>query len=241
MDIKDFAKMLDGRQYMDEMTEDEEKTASENEFVVVFGYFVDRCELRGAVHDEIDCYDGGIIRAKGLPKPIDAVWCPADKGCSWFYETDMPHEEFNIFNGDELFCIGIVIDIKAARLQMTEHERLVELLSECKPIMERILDDDWYENEISDIAGYLLRRGAIVQPIKLGDIVYAISRGDIIPIIIDRVHYSNYGIDIFGRNEMYFGYGTIMLDRKNKIGLEWYKTKKEAEAALKKMESANNG
>ena len=29
MDIKDFAKMLDGRQYMDEMTEDEEKTASE--------------------------------------------------------------------------------------------------------------------------------------------------------------------------------------------------------------------
>ena len=123
MDIKDFAKMLDGRQYMDEMTEDEEKTASENGFVVVFGYSDDNCELRGAVRDEIGCYDGGIIRAKGLPKPIDAVWCPADKGCSWFYETDMPHEEFNIFDGDELFCIGIVIDIKAARLQMKKTKR----------------------------------------------------------------------------------------------------------------------
>ncbi len=32
-----------------------------------------------------------------------------------------------------------------------------------------------------------------------------------------------------------------MLDHENKIGLEWYKTEKEAKAALKEMESANNG
>ena len=74
-------------------------------------------------------------------------------------------------------------------------------------------------------------------PCKVGDTVYAISRGDIIPIVIDRIQRHNRGIDIFGRNEKYFGYGTIMLDCENKIGLEWYKTKEEAETALKKMGS----
>lgn len=241
MNIKDFAKMLDGRQYMYEITPDEEKTAAENGFAVIFGYSDDNCELCGAVHDEIDCYDGGMIRAKGLPKPINAIWCPADKECSWSYETDMPHEEFNIFDGDELFCVGIVVDIEEARSQMTEHERLVELLSECKPIMERILDDDWYENEISDIADYLLEHDVIIPPVEIGDTVYAISRDVIVPIIVDKIIYSNNGIDFLGRNEQYFGRSFIHIDIDNGFGIEWYKTKKEAEAALKEMEGANNG
>lgn len=215
MDIKDFAKMLDGRRCTHEITSDEEKIAAENEFVVVFGYFVDRCELRGAVHDEIDCYDGGIIKAKGLPKPINAIWCPVDKECSWSYETDMPHEEFNIFNGDKLFCVGIVIDIKAARLQMTEHERLVELLSECQPIMERILDDDWYENEISDIADYLLKNGVIVLPCNRAY------------FIVDKGSQFEY-VDSMGIHSL------KIYEAKDLSKYGFYTTKEAAEAALKK-------
>ena len=45
--------------------------------------------------------------------------------------------------------------------------------------------------------------------------------------------YSKRGIDIVGRNEMCFGYGTITLDTNNKFGIEWYTTKEEAEKALK--------
>lgn len=235
MDIKDFAKMLDGRRCTHEITSDEEKIAAENEFVVVFGYFVDRCELRGAVHDEIDCYDGGIIKAKGLPKPINAIWCPADKECSWSYETDMPHEEFNIFDGDELFCIGIVIDIKAARLQMTEHERLVELLSECKPIMERILDDDWYENEISDIADYLLSCGVVVPPCKVGDVLYIADKANNI-ICMETVRTFFIGHPSYSGNMPH-----LEMIRTNKhdipiddFGKRVFLTKEAAETALKK-------
>ena len=236
MDIKDFAKMLDGRQYMDEMTEDEEKTASENGFVVVFGYSDDNCELRGAVRDEIGCYDGGIIKVKGLPKPIDAVYCPPDKECSWFYETDMPHEEFNIFDGDELFCIGIVIDIKAARLQMNERERLIELLY------------DWGNKEndgvrAESIADYLLENGVMVLPCKINDHVWFIKSAFSVlakPLEARVIDIRGISID---RNILYESI-TLYNDlarrfTSNDIGTKVFLTKKEAEAALKKMEGTN--
>lgn len=50
---------------------------------------------------------------------------------------------------------------------MSEKERLVELLLECEPIKERDLDDDQGDNEISDIAEYLLENGGIILPHKL--------------------------------------------------------------------------
>ena len=107
---------------------------------------------------------------------------------------------------------------------MTERERLIGML------------DDYMGNVFlknDGLADYLLKSGMIVPPVKVGDTVYAISRGTIIPITIDRIQYSNRKIDILGRNERYFGYGTITLHPDNKIGLEWYKTKEEVEQALK--------
>ena len=117
---------------------------------------------------------------------------------------------------------------------MTERERLIELLN--KSCEER----GWIMNGAKTIADYLLENGVIVSPCKVGDTVYAISRGAIIPITIDRIQYSNRGIDILGRNERYFGYGTITLHPDNKIGLEWYKTKEEAEQALEEKINERN-
>lgn len=59
---------------------------------------------------------------------------------------------------------------------MSERERLVELLLESEPIKERDLDDDWGENEISDIAEHLLENGVIVPPVKKGDTKNEIPR-----------------------------------------------------------------
>lgn len=50
---------------------------------------------------------------------------------------------------------------------MSERERLVELLLESEPIKERDLDDDWGDNEISDIAEHLIKNDVIVPPRKL--------------------------------------------------------------------------
>ena len=52
-------------------------------------------------------------------------------------------------------------------MKMSEKERLVELLLESEPIKERDLDDGWGDNEISDIAQYLLENGVIVPPVKI--------------------------------------------------------------------------
>lgn len=72
----------------------------------------------------------------------------------------------------------------------------------------------------------------IVLPVKVGDTVYSISRGQIIPTQIDAIRYTERGIDIYGSNEEYFGYSTIHLDINNQIGIKWYKTKEEAEKEL---------
>lgn len=128
MDIKNFADMLTGRQYGQEMTKKEEQQAKELGFVVVFGYSDDNAEFRGAIDDEVGCYDGmdifldenGILEecececkysklAKEKAAVISAIW---DTEYCWIYETKLPHAEFEIFDDDEKYCKGIVFDIK---------------------------------------------------------------------------------------------------------------------------------
>lgn len=59
---------------------------------------------------------------------------------------------------------------------MSERGQLIELLLESGPIKERDLDDGWGDNEISDIAEYLLENGVIVLPVKIGQTVYEIQQ-----------------------------------------------------------------
>jgi hypothetical protein len=105
MTIFDFAEVLNGREYLNEMTPLEEQRAKGLNFVVVFGYSDDLAEFRGAIDEEIDCYDGGRIFEKN-GKYIDAVW---DEGeYSWTYNTNIPHATFDICEGNEKYCKGIV-------------------------------------------------------------------------------------------------------------------------------------
>lgn len=145
MTLKEFAKMLDGREYLHEITKEEEALAKELGFVVVFGYSVDNAELRGAIDDEIGCYDGGILEHDDLPAEIYADWCPEDIDCSWAYGTSIPHENFNIYEDGELYCVGIVCDINrpkgtnADRIRAMTDEELAKILGDkciCPPTYE---------------------------------------------------------------------------------------------------------
>jgi hypothetical protein len=133
MTTREFADKMNGREYGSEITREEEQLAKENGLVIVFGYSDDNMEFRGAINDEVGCYDGGEAKvtekgilgeppcsedcdsnrcpyyasAKKNAKTIRAVWCAKDSA-SWTYKTDIPHETFNIFEDGELFCIGIV-------------------------------------------------------------------------------------------------------------------------------------
>lgn len=123
MTLKEFAKMLDGREYLHEITKEEEALAKELGFVVVFGYSDDNAELRGAIDDEIGCYDGGVLEHDDLPAVIYADWCPEDIDCSWAYGTSIPHENFNIYEDGELYCVGIVCDINKSKKTNTDRIR----------------------------------------------------------------------------------------------------------------------
>lgn len=124
MTAKDMAKLLNGREYGDEISSAEEVLAKENGLVVVYGYSDDNMEFAGAIHDEIGCYDGGFcyISREGVfddlvekfppnSKRIDAIWCGKDTDAAWTFETDIPHETFKIYEDGGLFCEGIVFSL----------------------------------------------------------------------------------------------------------------------------------
>jgi hypothetical protein len=140
MNKEQFAELLNGRQYRDEITKDEEKLAKENGLLVCFGASDDLLEFRGIVYDEVGAYDGGsalLVKKKGgkidimseddfkevqeimddkeldfeLPKvEVVAEWCPDDLECSWRIKSDLPHATFDIMEDGELYCRGIIIE-----------------------------------------------------------------------------------------------------------------------------------
>ena len=134
MTIQDFAEKLNGRQYLKEMTKEEEKLARKLGFVVVFGYSDDITEFRGAISDEAGSYGGRVIyldqndllfnkcdnndcpyfeERKKDCHIIVAVW--GSEGYSWTYKTDVPHATFDVFDGGEKYCRGIVFDIQSLK------------------------------------------------------------------------------------------------------------------------------
>ena len=138
MTKEQFAQMLDGRQYGKEMSLEDMALAKEHGLVVVHGASANLARLlddlmlfNGAIHNEVECYDGGIAyldkdelwysrcdcedcpyaeEERAKCKTITAIWCPPSGG-SWVYETDIPHATFNIYEDGELYCVGIVFEV----------------------------------------------------------------------------------------------------------------------------------
>lgn len=105
----DFAKQLNGREYLNEISKEETQKAKELGLVIVFGYSDDNAEFRGAINDEIGCFNGGKIFEKN-GKYINALWCKSE--FTWTYDTNIPHLTFDIFDNGEKYCKGIIFDKK---------------------------------------------------------------------------------------------------------------------------------
>lgn len=125
MDAKEIAEMLDGIDYGELVNERGKvkeifELAEESDLVIVHGASDDLMEFRGAIEDEADCYDGGDvffdedgigIDAEDAENLITAVWADEEQKASWTYETDIPHEEFKVYDEGVLYCIGIVFSV----------------------------------------------------------------------------------------------------------------------------------
>lgn len=137
MTAKELAARLNGREYRSEMTLEEMSIANESGLVVVFGASDDLMEFHGAIDGEVSCYEGGkaYVSANGLWQddygcggdqrceflerareafiPIYALW--GVEGYSWIYDTEIPHEKFEIFEDGEKSCRGIVFRLADLR------------------------------------------------------------------------------------------------------------------------------
>lgn len=129
---KSFAERLNGRVHSPRiMSQEEAYEAKQLGVVAVFGYSDDCIEFEGALSDEAYAYDGGTIllskaglfegcecncefsrAAKAKCKEIKAVWHDQGGPC-WTFETDIPHVTFDIMEDGEVYCKGIVFEIKS--------------------------------------------------------------------------------------------------------------------------------
>lgn len=133
MTMREFAEMLSGREYGMEITKNEERQAADNGLLLLYGYSDDNVEIAGAYNDEVGAFGGvtiylsktGVLHepdcgqedcpyyatARDVTKSVQAVWHDKGGPC-WTFETDIPHERFNIYEDGELFCIGIVLSVE---------------------------------------------------------------------------------------------------------------------------------
>lgn len=127
MNAQQLADKLNGREYRNETTPDDELEAKNAGLVIVFGASDDLMEFRGAVYDEIGAWEGatayftngGLLvnecdneecphykRITAAAATIDAKWDTG--GYSWIYETAIPHAIFDILEDGNKYCRGIV-------------------------------------------------------------------------------------------------------------------------------------
>lgn len=136
MTAKEIAQQLHGKEYPFDIPTTLTAAAKQNRLVIVCGASDDLMEFEGAIYDEIGAYEGTTVRVHsgGLcesfesalesenkdrlrayflhekeGKEIEAHWCNGD--ISWTYETDIPHETFEILEDDDIYCRGIVFSL----------------------------------------------------------------------------------------------------------------------------------
>lgn len=145
MTKEELAAVLNGRQYREVPNLKDVQLAKENNLLIVYGASDDLCEFSGAIYDEFDCYDGGEIECEDLPSTIEAIWGEKDGEPSWSYKTDMPHAEFNIYDDNELYCVGMVIDLnevnKSSSTLMSAKQAFEATQKNVKTIGERIFSE----------------------------------------------------------------------------------------------------
>lgn len=128
MDANEAAASLTGREYPLRIDKDLAAELKAAGLVVVFGASDDLMEFRGAIIDEVGCYNGGtayltedglltndcsndgcpyFAKLKKLAPRIEALWCQEGM-YSWTYRTKIPHVTFEMLEGGKPYCRGIV-------------------------------------------------------------------------------------------------------------------------------------
>lgn len=139
MSAKELAALLNGRPYPLYIHREERERARASRLVVVYGHSDDLLEFDGAIYEEVGAYNGGKAQIVGdrlieepdqdereilekfgvldqVANPEGAVTVTAKwnaEGYSWYIEADALFEPFDVLDGENRFCRGIVLDLNA--------------------------------------------------------------------------------------------------------------------------------
>jgi hypothetical protein len=128
MNAQEYADLLNGRQYGEEISKAEEDAAKNDGIVIAFGYSDDLIEFRGAICDEVGLAENVSVTSNGIRKTWDEVDKEDKEEMRRFFNDEKlpcvtlkvswpPFEitcdakdaaSFSIHEGDDLFCKGVV-------------------------------------------------------------------------------------------------------------------------------------
>ena len=130
MNAKELASLLDGREYSrGTIAHAESLQAKAAGLVILIGASDDNMDFYGAIVDQISCYDGGtayltsaglltnecddedcpfFAKLKAQAATIEAVWADDATPYAWHYKSSIPHATFEVLEGSEKYCRGIV-------------------------------------------------------------------------------------------------------------------------------------
>ena len=127
MTREEFAKRLDGSAYPFELAPPDSIIAKQEGFVVVYGTSDDLVECEGCYEEEAGCFDGGIVSfdrngtsddGEDHANLLEVYWCgkchnkAITTDAAWEYRADFPVSTFKIYDDDELYCHGLVVDVR---------------------------------------------------------------------------------------------------------------------------------
>jgi hypothetical protein len=140
MTKEELAKIINGREYENEITEEEEIIAKENGLVVMFYRNDDQVEFRGVLCDYLSMWDYDYFRIRKIHSVVgnhtedtyknailsfypfniknendlnifSVAWSPDTVGCAWLIDTEIPHSTIDIYDGEEFYCRGLIINV----------------------------------------------------------------------------------------------------------------------------------
>ena len=133
MNKNEACTLLNGMEYGEEIATEIQQCLKGSGLVAVFGASDDLMEFRGAIYDEVGCYDGGTAyltkdgllinkcdeddcpyfeQIKKQVMTIEALWNNENEpAIAWTYKTDIPHSTFEIMEDGEVYCRGIVFSL----------------------------------------------------------------------------------------------------------------------------------
>lgn len=134
MNKNEACTLLNGMEYGEEIATETQQCLKDFGLVVVFGASDDLMEFRGAIDDEVGCYNGctayltkdGLLvnkcdeddcpyfeQIKKQALTIEATWNTENESeIAWTYKTKIPHSTFEIMEDGVIYCRGIVFSLR---------------------------------------------------------------------------------------------------------------------------------